>query len=273
MSNIVYDLDSSTGLMKLKFKSNVLDPLDKQNKEEFNKFVLPILAMNNKFVLTGSFSLKLLGFEPMDSVGDFDFGLMDTFTEDEYNTLINFFNLKHRTSSHYFNDEDNKSENKFNPKARMYPLSKYWTDENEIPQQSKSLINNLFLPYNFKLDIFNDEILRPRDIITIYYDDYELKLVHPSITWSYRMRYALDSRSATVIKYWNRAKEFMDSKNKHYFTLLNQIQKMVMRVHEHNTHVEGNKERIEYIRELVRQREHNLNSFIEGLYKAEEKKI
>jgi hypothetical protein len=58
--NIVYNIDSQTGKLKLKFKQNILDNLDKDAKEAFNKYILPMLTMNNKFVLTGSLSLRLL---------------------------------------------------------------------------------------------------------------------------------------------------------------------------------------------------------------------
>jgi hypothetical protein len=60
--------------------------------------------MNEKFCLTGSLSLKLLGFVPMDKVGDFDFGLLDAFTEDEYNAIKNFFQLYNTNEGYNFND-------------------------------------------------------------------------------------------------------------------------------------------------------------------------
>ena len=59
------------------------------------------------------------------------------------------------------------------------------------------------------MDIFNDEILRKRDIITIYYDEFPVRLVHPSVTLSYRMRYALDIRSSQTFKYWEKMKVFI----------------------------------------------------------------
>ena len=88
--NIHYDINSETGLMRLKFKNNIIDSLG-DSKIVFEKYILPMLAMNDKFVLTSSLSLKLLGFEPMDKVGDFDFGLLDAFTEEDYNALNAFY--------------------------------------------------------------------------------------------------------------------------------------------------------------------------------------
>ena len=37
--NIVYNIDSNTGLMNLRFKRNILDPL--ANKDIFEKYILP----------------------------------------------------------------------------------------------------------------------------------------------------------------------------------------------------------------------------------------
>ena len=112
--NIHYDISSETGLMNLKFKNTILDPLG-YNKEIFEKYILPMLSMNDKFVLTGSLSLKLMGFEPMDKVGDFDFGLLDTFTEEEYVALKNFFQLSD-LSNGYGQESESPKTPKFNSK-------------------------------------------------------------------------------------------------------------------------------------------------------------
>jgi len=257
-NNILYTLDSETGLMSLKFKDNVLDGLNEKHKMMFREYILPMLAMNNKFILTGSLSLKLLGFEPMDEIGDFDFGLTDTFTEDEYNTLKNFFGLKDRKGDNEYSFE--AESNGFDSKAHMWPFIKHIYEGNEDN-------NELFRPANIlKIDIFNDEIIRPRDIIKVYFENFEIKLVHPSITWSYRMRYALDLRSSVTLKYWKRSKEFMDSIHKHYFKTLKNLQKMIMRVHEHNTNLENNKDRINRLRYIVTLREHSMDDFLKIIF-------
>ena len=115
--NIMYNIDSNTGLMSLRFKRNFLDPL--ANKDIFEKYILPILAMNDNFCLTGSLSLKMLGFEPMDDIGDFDLALTDTFTEDEYSAIKNFFQL-YNTNEGYNFDNGTPLTNKFDSKAHMW---------------------------------------------------------------------------------------------------------------------------------------------------------
>ena len=253
--NIHYDINSETGLMSLKFKKTILDPLG-DNKDIFEKYILPMLSMNEKFVLTGSLSLKLLGFEPMDKVGDFDFGLLDTFTEEEYVSLKNFFQLSN-SSNGYGWDSDTPEIHRFDPKAHMWQFSKRWSEPADA-----DLAKELF----FKMDIFNDEMLRKKDIITVYYDEFPVRLIHPSITLSYRMRYALDVRSSTTFKYWEKMKAFMDNA-KSYYNQIRAIGKMQARVHEHNVNIEGDKKKIDYLRNLINTREANAESFFEKVFK------
>jgi hypothetical protein len=253
--NIIYNIDSNTGLMNLRFKRNILDPL--ANKDIFEKYILPILAMNENFCLTGSLSLKMLGFEPMgEAVGDFDLALMDTFTEDEYNAVKNFFQLYDSKEGYEFSDRGNIPVNRFDPKAHMWQLRKSWEEVvNEELGRSR----------HFKIDIFNDEMIRKKDIITIYYDDFPVKLVHPSITFSYRMRYALDTRSSTTFKYYEKIKALMDN-GKSYYNNIRAISKMYARVHEHNANVEGNENKIKYIRDLIDRRNYNMDEFFKKVF-------
>ncbi len=50
--NIVYDM-SNESIMRLKFKDDIIDKFDNDTREILDKYVLPIMAMNEKFVLTG----------------------------------------------------------------------------------------------------------------------------------------------------------------------------------------------------------------------------
>jgi hypothetical protein len=252
--NITYDM-LDTGIMRLKFKDHVMAAFKDDTKEILDKYILPMMAMNEKFVLTGSLSLKLLGFEPIDKVGDIDIGLLDTFTEEEWIAFKNFFGLSSNQSEMY--NETSVHAPKFDPKAHMWQFHKQWsTPEGESIQR----------PVRLKIDIFNDEILRKRDIIEVYLGDFPLRLVHPSITYSYRMRYALDVRGNTAFKYWERMKSFMDNA-KEYYTTLRTLYRMVARVYEHNTAVEGNKEKIEKLRALVNRREEYADNFFEKVFK------
>ena len=252
--NIIYDINPETGLMRLKFKDGLLNSLNEDNREAFDKYLLPLLAMNDKFVLTGSLSLKLLGFEPLDKVGDFDIGLTSAFTEEEFTTIKNFFGFFTSYGEKYGHVPDKKE---FDPNAHLWQFSKHW-EINVNEELSRST--------EIKIDIFNDEMLRKKDIIEIYFDDFPVRLIHPSVTYSYRMRYALDQRSSTTFKYWERMDHFMKNA-KQYYLKIRAIYKMIARVHEHNANVEGNKEKIDRLRTLIDKRENNISEFFEQVFK------
>lgn len=251
--NIVYDINPETGMMRLKFKDGLLDSLNEDNREAFDKYLLPLLAMNDKFILTGSLSLKLLGFEPLDKVGDFDIGLTSVFTEEEFTTVKNFFGFFTSYGEKYGYEPDKKE---FDPNAHLWQFGKHWN----VPED-----DFLERQVEIKIDVFNDEMLRKKDIIEIWYDDFPIRLIHPSVTYSYRMRYALDQRGSTTFKYWERMSEFMKNA-KEYYLKIRAIYKMIARVFEHNANVEGNKEKIARIRELADRRAHNMETFFEQVF-------
>jgi hypothetical protein len=251
--NIVYDINSETGIMRLKFKDNLLKSLNRDNREAFDKYLLPLLAMNDKFVLTGSLSLKLLGFEPLDKVGDFDIGLTSAFTEEEFTTVKNFFGFFTSYGERYGYEPDKKE---FDPNAHLWQFGKHW---------DVSVDDTLNRTAEIKIDIFNDEMLRKKDIIEIWYDDFPIRLIHPSVTYSYRMRYALDQRGSTTYKYWERMSEFMRDA-KQYYLKIRAIYKMIARIHEHNANIEGNKDKIAKIRELADRRAYNMETFFEKVF-------
>jgi hypothetical protein len=240
--------------MRLKFKDNLLKSLDRDNREAFDKYLLPLLAMNEKFVLTGSLSLKLLGFEPLDKVGDFDIGLTSPFTEEEYTTIKNFFGFFTTYEERYGYKSDIPE--KFDPNAHMWQFGKRW---------SVDVSEELAKEVEIKIDIFNDEMLRKKDIIEIWFDDFLIRLIHPSVTYSYRMRYALDQRGSTSYKYWERMDMFMKNA-KPYYLKIRAIYKMIARIHEHNANIEGNKDKIVKIRELADRRAYNMETFFEKVF-------
>jgi hypothetical protein len=253
--NIVYDLVPETGMMRLKFKDSVINGFKDDTKLIFDKYVLPMLAMNDKFVLTGSLSLKLLGFEPIDRVGDIDIGLLSPFTEEEWTTLKNFFGLQSTQSEMYNTDPTHAP--KFDPNTHMWQFYKQW---------SEPVDDELMRTIDFKIDIFNDEMLRKKDIIEVYLGDFPVRLVHPSITYSYRMRYALDVRTSKTFKYWEQMMDRMKNA-KSYYNMIRAIYKMISRVHEHNANIEDNKEKLTRLRELINRREEYADSFMDRVFK------
>ena len=259
--NIVYDLVPETGMMRLKFKDSVINGFKDDTKIIFDKYILPMLAMNDKFVLTGSLSLKLLGFEPIDRVGDIDIGLLSPFTEEEWTTLKNFFGLM-STQSEMYNTDPTYAP-KFDPNAHMWQFYKTWNESSPV---NGPVGDELQREVGFKMDIFNDEMLRKKDIIEVYLGDFPVRLIHPSITYSYRMRYALDVRTSKTFKYWEQMMDRMKNA-KSYYNMIRAIYKMIARVHEHNTTIEDNKEKLIRLRELIDRREEYADTFMDKVFK------
>jgi hypothetical protein len=254
-SNLKFNINPETGLMKLELKKDIFE----KNiffKEYFHDYILPMLSMQNKLVLTGSLSLKLLGFEPIDQIGDFDLGLLSKFTEEDYHNLKSFFNLHDNINDSNYGDVSDKPF-VFDENAHLWQFSKQWEESTDNPDINKTMF--------FKLDIFNDEIIRNKDVITIYYDEFPIRFVHPSITLSYRMRYALDVRGTTTFKYWDKMKIFMDNA-KSYYHNLRAISKMNMRVYEHNYSIADNKEKLQRVKEMISRREINMEDFFKKVF-------
>jgi hypothetical protein len=79
------------------------------------------------------------------------------------------------------------------------------------------------------------------------------------------MRYALDTRSSTTFKYYEKIKALMDNA-KSYYNNIRTISKMYARVHEHNANVEGNEKKIEFIRALIDRRNYNMDEFFKKVF-------
>jgi len=273
------------GTLRMDLKDSIVGMMDANTYSIFDTLVLPILGLNKKFVLTGSLSLKLLGFEKFkedEKIGDIDLGLLDKFTEEDYDTLRNFFNLYevNNDRGQYMTDTVGQVSvekiKKFDPNQRLWQVSKdIETPFKDLPPAQQELYRPLWsnldendhIVHSYaKIDIFNDEIIRPRDIITVSYKGFEIRLVHPSVTYSYRMRYALDVRGNNGFKYWERMNNLMKHENaKEYYKTLRALQYMIMRTKEHNCHIEGDKGKIARLRGIILDREMSADNFINRL--------
>jgi hypothetical protein len=63
--------------------------------------------------------------------------------------------------------------------------------------------------------------------------------------------------------------EFMKDA-KPYYNLLRLVQKMIMRTHEHNTNIEDDNKKLIYLKQLVKTREKNMDSFITTAFPSEQ---
>jgi hypothetical protein len=80
------------------------------------------------------------------------------------------------------------------------------------------------------------------------------------------MRYALDVRTSKTFKYWEQMMDRMKNA-KSYYNMIRAIYKMISRVHEHNTNIEDNKEKLIRLRALIDRREEYADSFMDKVFK------
>jgi hypothetical protein len=72
----------------------------------------------------------------------------------------------------------------------------------------------------YTVDFFNSQYIKPRDIVYVDYNGVKLKVNHPSITLSYKSRYAYDNR---VGKQYKHFKDIGDINWKKYFQIVKSI--------------------------------------------------
>lgn len=164
--------------------------LNNKELEIFEELVIPLLNINNKFILTGSHSLKLLNLTTRD-VGDIDIGLTKPLTIDEFMIVRDFFGLittyeerlNYMTSSVVGTDD---------LKTETYSLENEL--RNDLIQFIKSRDDD---KPRIKIDIFNRQYYNPEDILIYKYKDTFLRILDPSQTIAAKAKYAFDRRLHT----------------------------------------------------------------------------
>jgi hypothetical protein len=204
----------------------IMEPKCKINKlpEKYENMILSLLSFNDKLILAGSLGLYILDvFNPFDRpeknnhhVIDFDFGLTNKLTVDELNYIKDFFNLNIiNTNMDYGTTTD---------------LTALANDElinavldNELIQFHKYEYDNEkgYVDYVYKIDFFNKEYLKNKDIIEVDYFGTTIRITHPSITLSYKAKYAYDIRVGKQTKHFIDLHEQIDW-NK-YFNVLKHV--------------------------------------------------
>lgn len=184
--------------------------------------ILSLIAVNNKLVLGGSVALHILDimkYNFKNRTPDLDFSLTEAFTEDEFSVFIDFFNLKIQPTIDDYDITDGTSK----------PLN--------IPDILKKelILLETNIPYinlggdewnkekkkYYKVDFFNNYYLKKKDWFELDYFGTPIKLTHPSIIFSAKMKYATDSR---VGKQYKHFKDIRDINWDNYFPIVKGIQ-------------------------------------------------
>jgi len=154
-----------------------------------------------KLVLTGSAvlcSTRILNRAP----GDLDFGIREPLNEGDVKVLMDFFNLQERLNIDRYGDiipYHNEGKEKNKPMHEKDILCFEYIVPDGVDSPINNWTNNT-LKY-VKIDIFTKEKLSNNDLVIMDYFGTKLKVAHPSIPLSYKMRYALNPQIDARIKH------------------------------------------------------------------------
>lgn len=192
--------------------------------QKYDDIIFALTSINDKLILGGSLGLYVMGIIDYDFKNrkpDIDFSLTEPLTEDELLTLKDFFNLDYvigkgdydttESPDGYKIKGNTKTDKHFAQKEliQLYKFSTEWV----IPSGDNGNIE-------YTVDFFNSQYIKPRDIVYVDYNGVKLKVNHPSITLSYKSRYAYDNR---VGKQYKHFKDIGDINWKKYFQIVKSI--------------------------------------------------
>jgi len=192
--------------------------------QKYDDIILPLTNLSDKLILGGSLGLYVIGIVEYDFKNrkpDIDFSLTEPLTEDELLVFKDFFNLNYVIGRGDYDVTESpdgnlmKSENKTDKhfaQKELIQLCKH-TTEWVIPSGDNGYIE-------YTVDFFNSQYIKPKDIVYVDYNGTKLKVNHPSITLSYKSRYAYDNR---VGKQYKHFQDIGAIDWKKYFTIVKKI--------------------------------------------------
>lgn len=185
----------------------------------FNEHAASMISFTGgNLVLTGSLSLKLLGIPLNREVknSDFDFALKRSFTEDEYLHFKDFFGLES-------NAEEIEKYNAESEGRDPVPISISEELENRLITLKKVIRRADGSSYTaFKMDIFNFDYLKDKDIIDITLKDTfaTIPVAHPAVTISYKAKYAFQHMYGNYHKHFDDIKYLIENFTKYRRTII-----------------------------------------------------
>jgi hypothetical protein len=185
--------------------------------------IIPLMTLNDTFVLGGSLALhilKMMDYNFKERTPDLDFSLTEPFEEKEFITLIDFFNLSVVRGVNDYGDDGHPIYN-LNPKT---VLEKELIMLEHSGNIVKAIEENKLDEYQekyYRVDFFNNNFLKKKDWFELDYFGTTIKITHPSVILSAKMKYATDNRVG------KQHKHFQDIKSidwKEYFKIVKRIQ-------------------------------------------------
>jgi hypothetical protein len=185
--------------------------------------IIPLMTLNDTFVLGGSLALhilKMMDYNFKERTPDLDFSLTEPFEEKKFLTLIDFFNLSVVRGVNDYGDDGHPIYN-LNPKTVLEKeLIMLEYSGNIVKAIEENKLDEYQEKY-YRVDFFNNNFLKRKDWFELDYFGTTIKITHPSVILSAKMKYATDNRVG------KQHKHFQDIKSidwKEYFKIVKRIQ-------------------------------------------------
>jgi hypothetical protein len=185
--------------------------------------IIPLMTLNDTFVLGGSLALhilKVINYNFKERTPDLDFSLTEPFEEQKFLTLIDFFNLSVVRGDNDYGDDGHPIYN-LNPKTVLEKeLIMLEYSGNIVKAIEENKLDEYQEKY-YRVDFFNNNFLKRKDWFELDYFGTTIKITHPSVILSAKMKYATDNRVG------KQHKHFQDIKSidwKEYFKIVKRIQ-------------------------------------------------
>lgn len=199
--------------------------------EKYESIILPLMNMSDKLVLGGSLALHILDIMDYDFDNrkpDIDFSLKEVLTEHELSVIKDFWQLEFIMRRNDYNVEmvphdGDEMEQRVIPKSVQHFLTKdiiqlYKPDPDSKPSGTN---HSEHWDKEYIIDFFNSTYLPKRELVTIDYKGYELRLSHPAYILSHKSKYAYDNRVGKQFKHFQ---DLQQIDWKKYFTIVKKIE-------------------------------------------------
>ena len=185
--------------------------------------IIPLMTLNDTFVLGGSLALyilKMMDYNFKERTPDLDFSLTEPFEEKKFLTLIDFFNLSVVRGVNDYGDDGHPIYN-LNPKTVLEKELIMLEHSGNIVKAIEEDKLDEYQEKYYRVDFFNNNFLKKKDWFELDYFGTPIKITHPSVILSAKMKYATDNRVG------KQHKHFQDIKSidwKEYFKIVKRIQ-------------------------------------------------
>lgn len=198
--------------------------------EKYESIIMPLMTMSDKLVLGGSLALHILDIMDYDFDNrkpDIDFSLREALTEHELSVIKDFYELSFVMRRNDYNIESIPHDDDLMEQRQIAkPIQHFLTKD--IIQLYKPHVNpppptsgDEHWDKEYIIDFFNSTYLPKRELVTIDYKGYELRLSHPSYILSHKSKYAYDNR---VGKQYKHFQDLQQIDWKKYFAIVKKIE-------------------------------------------------